>query len=151
MPSVRGSLTQSGADTFTNVAIETNLTADGKTGWSIKGIRVFWSNGETVPAADFEVNCTLSTSSSTPSFTSPDEILRVSWGMQNSGGVAVAVGYEPIKEEIVFEERVTVQPNIYLGILSANTGIANIVNYQIFYETVKLSDLEVLRLLAGGA
>jgi hypothetical protein len=49
------------------------------------------------------------------------------------------------------EGRVTVQPFIYLGIESSGTANANDVVFRVYYEIVKLSDLEVLRLLAGGA
>jgi len=151
MPSIKGSITQGGADTTAALTIETNITADGKSGWEIFGLEVYWVNGESVAAADWEISGVLQTILATPAYTSVDEIERVSWGLQNTGGVAVAVPYEPIKKIIFTEPRITVQPLIYFYALSTLTGQANQLQFRVFYNTVKLSDLEVLRLLAGGA
>jgi hypothetical protein len=144
-------VTQGGADTFTAGAIDTGLTADGKAGWQINAIRAFWVDGAAVAAADHSISAKLSTIATTTTFGSADEIDRVAWGLQNTAGVAVAVPYEPVKEHFLTESRVTVQPNIYVQVESAGTGQANDVILEIFYDVVKLSDIEVLRLLAGGA
>lgn len=151
MPSIKGSVTQGGADTTGSLTIETNITADGKSGWEIFALEVYWVNGEAVAAADWEMAGVLQTIAAAPTYTSVDEITRVSWGLQNTAGVAVAVPYEPIKTTIFIEPRVTVQPLIYFYALSTLTGQANQLQFKLFYNTVKLTDLEVLRLLAGGA
>lgn len=145
-----GSLTQSGADTSTSFAIETNLTIDSKTGIEIQSLEIFWENGETAVAADWEMNFILATTTATSPFNSPDEITRISWGMQNTGGVAVAVSYEPQKDKLLFLPRVTVQPILYVNLASTSTGQANQCRWRINYDTVKLSELEVMRLLVGG-
>jgi hypothetical protein len=144
-------VTQGGADTFTAVAIDTGLTADGKAGWQINAIRAFWVDGAAVAAADHSISAKVATIATTTTFGSSDEIDRVAWGLQNTAGVAVAVPYEPIKQDFLLEPRVTVQPNIYVQVESAGTAQANDVIFEIYYDVVKLSDLEVLRLLAGGA
>lgn len=144
-------LTQSGADAFTSVAIPTSITSDGKMGLSLTGFAVEWSNGQAAAAGDWLMTAKIATVPTNTTYGDPDEIIRVEWGLQNTGGVAVAVQFEPVKTEIVFEERVTVQPNLYLNISSSATGQANTVNVILYYNTVKLSDLEVLRLLGGGA
>jgi len=151
MLSVKGVITQGGADTFTSVQVLTGLTADGKAGWDIKGFRVFWSNGYTAVAGDAILNGVLAT---IPTVTLPNndaEILRVSWGVQNTAGVAVAFNFEPIKSIEQIDGRVTAQPDLYVHANSTGTGLTNVLYYQIDYEIVKLSDLEVLRLLVGGA
>jgi len=144
-------VTQGGADTFAAGAIDTGLTADGKAGWQINAIRAFWVDGAAVAAADHSLSAKVATLATTTTFGTADEIDRVSWGLQNTAGVAVAVAYEPVKEHYLVESRVTVQPNIYIQVESAGTGQANDVIVEVFYDVVKLSDLEVLRLLAGGA
>lgn len=151
MALIRGTATQGGADTAVNLAVETNLTADGKFGWEIYALEVYWVNAEAVAAADWELTALFGTTTATPSYASADEIVRVSWGMQNTAGVAIAIPYEPIKQIIMIEPRVTVQPTIYFTVISTLTGQANNCIYHLYYNTVKLSDLEVLRLLAGGA
>ncbi len=151
MPSIKKLVTQSGSDTFTSSAIDTNLTVDGKTGWSIKAVEAYWADGAAVAAGDWYLNAKLATISTSTTFTDDDEIARLDWGMQNTGGVAVSVPYEPFRGISLAEDRVTVQPTIYVGVESSGTGQANDVLFRVYYDIVKLTDLEVLRLLAGGA
>lgn len=145
-------VTQSGNDAATSSTWETGLTADGKTGLSILGFHAYWADGQAVAAADWKLSAIINTtgaSSTTPA--SDDELARVEWALQNTGGVAVAVPLEPNKSFVLPEERITVQPEIFLCVESASTGQANDVIFVVQYELVKLSDVEVLRLLAGGA
>ena len=152
MPRINELVTQGGADTYTEVPILTGLTADGKAGWQIDRIEAFWVDGSTPAAADWQMSAIVKTIETTQTdFGDDDEIARVSWGLQNTAGVAVAVPYEPQKFVDLFEPRVTVQPVIYVAVDSANTAIANDVIIVVYYQVVKLTDIEVLRLLAGGA
>lgn len=144
-------VTQSGADTFTNGIIETGLTADGKSGWSIKAIEMFWQDGYSVPAGDWTLDAKVTTVVTDTLFGDDDEIGRWSWACQNTGGVAVALPLEQIGQLILIEPRVTVQPVIYCQVKSGATTQANDVVFVIYYDIVKLTDIEVLRLLAGGA
>lgn len=149
----KGVVTQGivGSDTFTAAAILTNLTVDGKTGWEITGLKAFWANGYTGTATDAIANVVLATLATVTQPNSDDEIARVSWGIQNTGGVAVAFPFEPIKKADISEPRVTVQPDLYIHANTTTTGLSNVFYYEISYELVKLTDLEVLRLLVGGA
>ena len=151
MPRIKGVVTQGGNDTFTAGTIDTGLTADGKVGWEITGFKAFWSNGYTAAAADAIANAVLATIATVTTFDSDDEIARVSWGVQNTAGVAVAMTFDPIKVADFAETRVTVQPNIYVHAASTTTGITGVIYYEVDYEVVKLTDLEVMRLLVGGA
>lgn len=144
-------ITQSGADTATGATIDTQITVDGKTGIKILAMECYWDNAEAVAAADWEVSGVLQTSTAGSSYVSSDEICRVSWGLQNTAGVAVAVPYEPIKTTVLIEARVTAQPLLYFYAISSGTGQANLLRAKIYYETVKLTDVELLRLLVGGA
>lgn len=151
MPFFSGTASQSVADTTTSASIDTGLTVDSKTGLSIFALEVYWSNGESAVAADWELNVQLNTDTGTQLPNAADNICSIMWGVQNSAGVAVAVPYEPQKQVILLEPRLTVQPTLYIVITSALTGQTNTVYYRAFYETVKLTDLEVMRLLVGGA
>lgn len=144
-------VTQTGNDTYTFGTIATGLIADGKSGWQINRIEAFWVNGKTVAAADYEISAIITTTGTSTTFGNDDELVRTSWGLQNTAGVAVAVPYEPLKVFDLFEPRVTVQPYIYPAVVSSGTAQTNIMVISMFYDIVKLSDLEVLRLLAGGA
>lgn len=144
-------VTQSGADTFTTVAIPTDLTADGRAGWQINSIMAHWVDGAAVVPGDWQAHAKLATTTNNNTFGADDELARVSWGLQNTAAAAVAVAFEPIKSFSLIEPRITVQPNIYAQVESSATGQANDMIIVVFYELVKLSDIEVLRLLAGGA
>lgn len=151
MPVKRGIVTQSATDAFTQKAIETNLTAEGKTGWQIVGFRMYWSTGDTVAANDVDTNGILSTVTSITTFDDLDEIGRLNWAVANTGGIAVAYPMELIKEMIIPDGgRITVQPTIYVGLASVGAGSAQTAYFEVIYNIVKLSDLEVLRLLQGG-
>jgi hypothetical protein len=151
MATYKGVVTQGGADTFTSAQILTGLTVDGKAGWQINGFKAFWSNGYTAAAADAIANCVLSTLTTVTLPNADDEIARVSWAVQNTGGVAVAFSFEPIKKAELTEPRVTAQTDLYVHANSTTTGLTNVFYYEISYEIIKLTDLEVLRLLVGGA
>lgn len=151
MAKVRKLITQTGNDVFTSVGIETGLTVDGKAAWNILGFKAYWVDGAGVAAADWSLDALVLSDGNNHTFIDDEWIANISWGVQNTGGVAVAVQYEPFKTMTLEEERITVQPNIYLGIRSALTGQANDVIFELQYEIVKITDLEVLRLLAGGA
>jgi len=151
MPVFKGTVLQSGADTTTRLTIPTGLTVDGKSAWETTGFETFWSNAATAVAADWNMESELSTLNTGTTYSSYDEIARVSWAVQNTGGVAVAIPVEPIKSANLFESRVTAQPNLYVTLESAATGQANRVYFTVAYDIIKLSDVELLRLMVGGA
>jgi len=148
--SKRGVVTQGGADTFTAATIDTNLTADGKSGWEIIAFSGYWSSGETPAAVDSEFNAILAVQATVTTFDQDEEIHRLNWAVANTGGVAVAYPLNLIKREFLIEPRVTVQPLIYVQASSVATAVTNVMYYEIHYNIVKLSDIEVLRLLQGG-
>jgi hypothetical protein len=145
-------VSQSGADVATNVLIDTGLTTDSKTGLLITEIECHWVNGKTAVAADYSCSIVLGTlPTGAPGFNSADEIARIEWACQNTAGVAVAFPIEPVKQYTVPEGRLTAQPSLYLTLTSVATGQSNVAAVRVYYEVVKLSDLEVMRLLVGGA
>lgn len=148
---IKGVVTQGGADTFTAFQILTGLTVDGKAGWQINAFRAHWLLGYTAPAADNICNCVLSTLATITTPNLEDEIARCSWGVQNTAGVAVAMLFEPQKNAVMLEPRVTAQTDLYIHASSAGTTLANVLYWEIDYDIVKLSDIEVLRLMVAGA
>jgi hypothetical protein len=151
MSLVRTLVTQSGNDTTTSVSIETNLTADGKALWEILGLECYWVDGAAVAAADWSLDAYVGTVTGALAASSADRIASNSWGMQNTGGVAVAVPYKPMQRNILMESRFTAQPNLFMTVQSSGTGQANDVILIVQYRIVKSTDNEVLRMLVGGA
>jgi len=152
MSILRGVTTQSGADTFTQTAIDTNLTADGKAGWEVVSFRAFWPGMYALAAADMTLSAILATQVTTvTTLNLAAEIARVNWAIANTAGVAVAFPVEQTKTDILIETRITAQPLLYVSLSSATTGAANVVYWELEYNVIKLSDVETLRLLVGGA
>lgn len=147
----KGVITQTGADTFTAATILTGITVDGKAGWEITGFKAFWSNGYTAAAADNIANCVLSTVATVTTPNLDSEIARASWSVQNTAGVAVAFGFQPTIKSDLTEPRLTAQPDLYIHANTTTTGLVNVFYYEISYNIIKLSDIEVLRLMVGGA
>jgi hypothetical protein len=129
--SKRGVSTQGGADTFVATAIDTNLTADGKSGWEIIGVSAYYTNGEVGAAADADVNLIVSTQATITTFDQDEEIYRLNWAVANTAGVAVAYPLNLIKRELLIEPRLTVQPLLYVQVASTLSGIAKVMAWEI--------------------
>lgn len=148
--SIRALLTQTGNDTFTSSALLLPQL-DGKSAYEIYGLRAYWWDGNSVASGDWYIHGYVSTSDTVVAPDSDEWIVGCSWGLQNTGGVAVAVPYEPQKETMLAIPRLTVQPYIYIAVSSASTGVANDVYFDVYYSVQKMTELEYLRMLAGGA
>lgn len=151
MAIVRGLTTQAVANTFIQVAIDTNLTSDGKAAWAIRRFRAFFSGFYVQPAADMIAEAILSTQITTvTTMIDPEELARCSVAVANTAGVAVAFPLDLHQEAIILGERLTVQPTLYVGHSSAGLTTVGSVYWELEYDVIKLTDLEVLRLLVAG-
>jgi hypothetical protein len=143
-------VTQSGVDTATGVAF--SLPAlDGKSAYQISGFEANWYDANTVAAGDWLLRARITTEDSTLTPLDDEMVLELTWAMQNTAGVAVAVPVDPVREKHLYMPRLTVQPFVYARVESTATAQANDVYFTLFYSIEKLSELEYLRLLAGGA
>lgn len=143
-------VTQSGNDTATSAAF--SLPAlDGKSAYQIERLEFNWSDAATVAAADWVISCSIQVADSTLTLLDDELILVSGWACQNTAGVAVALPITPYQVIEAGLPRLTVQPYVYARVVSANTAQANDVYFAMYYSIVKLSELEYLRLLAGGA
>lgn len=150
MATLKRLVTQSGADTTTSVSVSTGITVDGKTGWQVTGLRAVWKDCAAVAAADYLVEAFVASTSTAPAIEDEEYIQGVAWALQNTAGTAVVAAVEPVKANVL-SGRTTVQPTLYLFVRSTGTSQANDIVIELEYETVKLTDLEVLRLLQAGA
>lgn len=144
-------VTQSGNDATTSVAMNL-FPLDGKSGYEFTAIEVYWKNGESVAAADYEVYVAAQKVAGTLAdrIYEEDWIMGVSWGQQNTAGVAVVDSLEPQKQQILIEPIVTVSQTLNVVCFSSSTAQANQVAVVVHYNVVKLTELEYLRLLAAG-
>jgi len=153
MPIIKGTVTSSGTGANTTVGtVATGLTVDGRVGWNITRFAVFFSNMYIQVPGDMEHDVYLQTIATLTTSDSDDVIARCSFGTAITGAADVGFQCFPENEVVLFEPRLTVQDSIY--VLSRNvvgSTTAPVIYYEINYEVVKLTDLELLRLLVGGA
>jgi hypothetical protein len=147
---IRQRVTQSAADTAT--AVQLPLVAlDGKSGYEIKGMEVLLTNGVSLPASDWQINAKLLTANGTYTFSDDEVICEIDWGFANVAGVAIGNMIEIQKEKFLMESRITVQPQIFVQLSSVVTGLVMVADFRVYYDLVKLTELEYLRMLTGGA
>jgi len=139
---------QGGADAFVEAAITTDLNPAQGYAYQVTLIEVSWveTNQETW-ASDFTMQMVLSrdTKTAIAELNDPDVMWKEAvWLQFTTSGVQLV----PSK----FEYRpplglYIVEPTIYFDLDSTTTGVANTVHGRIWYEEVKLSEVEILRLL----
>lgn len=137
----------------TNTATAMNLPSlDGKSGYQINAIEAYWKNGEGAAAGDYEVYVAVQKTdlALAERIGIDDWIVGVSWGQQNTAGVAVVANFEPYKQQILIEPIITVSPSLFIMVVTGATGQNNQFGVIVHYDLVKLSELEYLRLLAAG-
>lgn len=143
---------QPSADGQVTVAIPTGLTVDARLGWSIVRIEATWVN---ISSTSFVVsnvlNVQLNTEATTQVYTDPDLVEWIRFTVKGTTAAVVGQQVQGFVARDLFVPRLTVEPNLFVDIVSTGTGQANNVHFALFYEQVKLTDLEVMRLLQGGA
>lgn len=144
-------LTQGGSDTLASAAMNL-FPLDGKSGYQINSLEVYWKNAENAAPADWEVYVAVQKSAIglTDRIGDEDWIVGASWAQQNTAGVAVTLQIEPYKKEILIEPIVTVSQTLNVVAFSSGTAQANSFSLIVHYDVIKLSEIEYLRLLAAG-
>lgn len=153
MSSIKQTLVQTASNATTSVEIATGLTVDGKAGWSITGMRFSLPNLSAghVATVDCNVFIQVNTETGNQVFVDKDSIFNQC--LQFSGIAASTTSLQVFGDGTVVLPlpRVTVQPTIYLTVISNGMAVPLQADIELYYEIVKLSDLEVMRLLQGGA
>lgn len=145
-------LTQPANNTDIQLAVPTLLTVDGRLGWNIKRFKSIITNpAAIVPTADATITAQLNTESGFQAFIDADNIATNIYLFNGIAASTSGFQIDPHQEWISDSGRLTVEPNIFF--LISTTGLTgNMTVYiEIEYETVKLTDMEVMRLLQGGA
>lgn len=148
----KGLALQTVLNTPAEVVIPTLLTVDGQMGWKINRV---WATINTAAAissaADANIELAVNTETGAQLFTDPDNICTLNWVFNGTAASTSAFQVVPDTEWSVADGRLTVQPNLYVRISSGGMIGMCAANFQIEYETVKLTNMEVMRLLQGGA
>jgi len=149
---IKSVITQATLNTDVALTIPTLLTVDGRLGWNIKRFKTtITMPSSIVPTSDATITVQLNTETGLQSFTDADNVCQ---SLYLFNGIAASTsGFQvaPHQEWVSDVGRLTVEPNLY--VVLSTTGLAGVmIAYtEIEYETVKLTDMEVMRLLQGGA
>jgi hypothetical protein len=145
-------LQQSTANVDAIVTVPTLLTVDGKMGWEVTRVRAYLADvSGVVSTTDITMSIQLNTETGLQGFTDPDQICALGYLFQGTAGGTSAFQVNPIAEWFSEAGRITVQPNLYLLLHTIGAGAVVIAGVEIEYRTVTLTNLEVMRLLQGGA
>lgn len=151
MPSIKGYVEQSANDTATEKLIETGLTLNGKQGWAIKGVAMQLNTRPAPTVGGWNVQSVLQTETGAQSPADNDFIVMVDWTLY---GPAVNTGMMllPLSKHVpLVQERLTVQPELIVRLSSYGAGVKVACYFEVFFEQVTLTDLEVMTLYQAGA
>jgi hypothetical protein len=153
MASAKINVTQSGANVDGEVLLPTLLTVDGKSGWLITGVKFSIGNlpFAVIPTADCQATMELNTETGLQSAIDKDCICIEYAAFSGIAASTSSYQVQTTYNAVIPEGRLTVQPNLYLHISTVGFSAALNVICEVFYEVVKLTDMEVMRLLQGGA
>lgn len=147
---IRGSVTQSGNDTFT--AEEIPMPAlDGKSGYSIEALLIKSTGLIAGAAADWFLEGVVQTVDTATTLDQDEHIISATWGQAYQGAAGSGSIFLPYIEHVLYDPRITVQPELFFAVNSSATGLSNEIEYVLYFDIVKLSEIEYLRLLSGGS
>jgi hypothetical protein len=141
--------TQGGADAFVQQAITTNLIPSDGYAYKIIGVDLCFTDASGLQAISADSSLVMSltrdTKTAVAEYSDPDTIWRdgTAFSLTTSGQLAIPQRHDwapPFNAYIV-------EPTIYFQLDSAATGCTSTIAGRLYYEEVKLSEVEILRLL----
>lgn len=155
---IGGVLTQSAADTRTQIEIPTSLgVVDQRTIWEIYALDIYWTavGGMNNVNNAFSVGLVLSAVSTDTNYGDPGEIIR--WARNRitaSGGASPTASktgetVDPISREELIIPYPYANTKLYLTLSSTATSAAQQIRYKLFYEEKKVSEVEFFKLQSG--
>jgi hypothetical protein len=153
MSMIKLEVTQTVLNTPATGIIPTGLTVDGRSGWNIQGIKLLFENASAcvTQVAKCTANIQLNTEAGSQGFTDNDSITFMSYQFQGIAASTSAHQIFPVQQEDLIIPRTTVQPNLFVFLNTTGMVATASFGIVVFYEIIKLTDLEVMRLMQGGA
>ena len=132
--------------------LPTLLTVDGKQGWKIVHVAAHFVSANFVsPLVDTVIDFQLNTETGIQGFADADNICNLNWRISGIAASTSAFQLATKQEWSSDIGRLTVQPILFMALYTEGLTAAAYVNVEVEYELVRLSDMEVMRLLQGGA
>lgn len=148
----QGSFTQSGTNVSTWLQIPTGIDPGAGVLLEMISIEVFIRNSllAFTGGVDSELQIGCSRSAVIPSLSNPDVFGMMSEVLTIGAGETTSFFIKSAIMEASLIGGITLQPFIYVSLVSTGLNVPVIVDYRINYNTTKTSGAEYLRLLAGG-
>lgn len=138
--------TQGGADTFVQASVATDIIPEEGLVYKITGIDVQINSGIQAISADcsFYWSFTRDTKTALAPLSDDDCLLLDGFcvSLTTSGQVYLPATYRYANLGLYL-----VEPIVYVQLSTTATGITNAINTRIYYEEVKMSEVEILRIL----
>lgn len=141
-------LTQGGADAFVQATVLTDIVPENGYGLRVIGVEIEQRTADVVAAAAnsiWEMSFARDTKAAIADLADPD--VWMTWKLVNRVVASGASLQECSRLIVPAATSILVEPYVYIQLDSASTGVANVVNVRIHYEEVKLTEIEILRLL----
>lgn len=145
-------LTQGSADAFVQAQEYTGIDAGSGYGWMLKRIEVMFPLAQVLEgiAADFSIalSLTLSTQTAVKSLDDSNTLYAdgIAVPLTTSGVTEVDRKWEWIAPSGV----IVVAPSVFAQLDSTGTSLSLTAHMRVYYEEVKLSEVEILRMLTQG-
>lgn len=136
---------QGSADAFVQDTVPTNLIPSDGFAFKLKHIMFDRTSANLVASGDISFSLTRDTKTAVVKYDDPDTIFfHTELIKMTTSGAIVSPG----SGVITFPDGIfVVEPNIYLQLDSTATTVVNSMNARIYYEEVKISEVEILRIL----
>jgi len=141
-------VTEGGADAFAETPIVTEISAADGMIWKVLGLEIAFDPAQlSGVSADGSIQWQLTrdTKNAISNYADPDVVMRggLAWALTTSGMILMPVDqrWVPVGDCIFAE------PTIYVALDSTATGAALVITARIYYELVKATELEILRML----
>lgn len=145
-------LTQGGADAFVQAQEITGIDPTSGRAWMLRRAELVFPQDNTLQnvSADFSIHWSITRDSKTasPGLDDPDCLMLdgVYGSLTTSGQIVL-----PARHVYEFTEGVlVVEPEIYFQLDSAATGLTLTPDLRLYYDEVKLTEVEILRMLTQG-
>lgn len=140
-------LTQGGADTFVQGSVDTGILPENGLAYKVNEIEISFSSSFAGLSADAVCrwSVTRDTKTGVAALSDPDVFLEDGFAVSltTSGQILVPQKYRYPGLSGVY----LVEPTVYAQLGSSGTGLTNVATMRLYYETIKVSEIDILRIL----
>lgn len=143
-------LTQGGADAFVEGEILTLLVPEQGLGWKLNRIVFQFGDALSALSADCSIGWSVTRDSKTGvvGYSDADTVYHDGFNVSLTTSGQIVIPYSHIW--LPPDNTIFVEPTIYFQLDSTTTGLANVAAVRLHYEEIKVSEIDILRLLQNA-